>query len=121
MSAAMKVLIVDDNQQMRQTVKFYLRDLVDETRECADGAEALDVYTEFQPDWVLMDWEMKRVDGLTAARRIRAAYPKAQILLVTQYDDRELRQAASEAGVSGYVLKDDLLALRSLLQEAIEP
>ena len=121
MPAAMKVLIVDDNQQMRLMVKFYLRDLVDETRECADGAEALAAYTEFQPDWVLMDWEMKRVDGLTATRRIRAAYPEAQILMVTQYDDRELRAAASAAGVSGYVLKDDLLALRSLLQEAIEP
>ena len=121
MSAAMKVLIVDDNQQMRQMVKFYLRGLADERRECADGAEALDVYTEFEPDWVLMDWEMNRVDGLAATRRIRAAYPEAHILLVTQYDDRELRLAASEAGVSGYVLKDDLLTLRSLLQAEIEP
>ena len=121
MPAAMKVLIVDDNQQMRQTVKFYLRDLVDETHECADGAEAVAAYTEFQPDWVLMDWEMKRVDGLAATRRIRAEFPDAHILMVTQYDDRELHQAASEAGVSVYVLKDDLLSLRSLLQAEIEP
>ncbi len=56
------------------------------------------------------------MDGLTATQRIHAAYPEAQILMVTQYDDRELRAAASAAGASGYVLKDDLLGPRSLLQ-----
>ncbi len=121
MQAAMKVLIVDDNQQMRQMLKFYLNGLTDEICECEDGAGAVAAYMEFQPDWVLMDWEMKNVDGLTATRHIMAAFPEANILLVTQYDDRELRAAASDAGASGYVLKDDLLTLRSLLQEEIEP
>lgn len=115
MSAAMRVLIVDDSQPMRQMMKLYLRDLADETRECADGAEALAAYAAFRPDWVLMDWEMKAVDGLTAARDIRAAYPEAHILMVTQYDDDELRRAAREAGASGYVLKENLSELHRLL------
>jgi CheY-like chemotaxis protein len=112
----MKVLIVDDNSYVRQMMKNYLVGIADETFECEDGADALDAYKNFQPDWVLMDWEMKRMDGLAATRGIFAGNPDAKIVMVTQYDDSELREAASEAGVSGFVLKDDLLSLRSILK-----
>jgi DNA-binding NarL/FixJ family response regulator len=63
-----------------------------------------------------MDWEM-RTDGLTATRRIIKAHPEARILIVTQHDDAELREMAIKAGARGFVLKDDLLALGSFLQE----
>jgi len=112
----LKVLIVDDNAQMRQMVKSYLRGLAEETRECADGAEALAAYTDFLPDWVLMDWEMKLMDGLTATRQIIADFPDAKVLLVTNHDEKVLRQAATEAGACGYVLKENLLDVRGWLQ-----
>lgn len=112
----MKVLIVDDNEQARQMIKQYLRELSDEFRECEDGAEAVAAYAEFQPDWVLMDWEMKQVGGLVATRSIIADFPDAHILMVTNYDEKDLRQAAEEAGARGFVLKDDLLMLQSFLQ-----
>ena len=111
----MKVLIVDDSRQTREMVKLYLRGVADETCECEDGAEALAAYAEFRPDCVLMDWEMKRVDGLTATRRLLASHPEARVLFVTQYNDAELRAAATEAGARGYVLKENLLDLRRLL------
>lgn len=108
----MKILIVDDNCDMREMMKFYLRGCDAEFRECCDGCDALDAYTEFLPDWVLMDWEMKRTDGLAATRQIVSRFPDARIVFVTQHDDEDLRQAAGEAGARGFVLKDDLLALR---------
>ncbi|MBA2493128.1 MAG: response regulator transcription factor [Acidobacteria bacterium] len=114
----MKVLTVDDNEQARQMIKHYLRELSDEFRECADGAEAVSAYAEFTPDWVLMDWEMKQVNGLVATRDIIADFPDAKVLMVTNYDEKDLRQAARDAGGRGFVLKDDLLSLRSLLMEA---
>ena len=117
-SAIFKVLIVDDHAETRRMIRFFLHDSRFEFEECADGSDALDCYEAFRPDWILMDWEMKRMNGLTATRRIVEAHPKARILMVTQYDDEELRQAAAEAGASGFVLKDDLLSLRSLLKEA---
>lgn len=116
----MKVLIVDDNEQARQMIKHYLHELSGEFRECADGAEAVSAYAEFLPDWVLMDWEMKQVNGLVATRNIIAGFPDAKILMVTNYDGKDMRQAASEAGVSGFVLKDNLLTLRSLLKKVNE-
>ncbi len=112
----MKVLIVDDNEKIRELVRDYLPASFDQICECADGADALGCYEANRPDWVLMDWEM-RTDGLTATRRIVKAHPEARILIVTQHGDTELRDAALEAGARGFVLKDDLLALGSFLQE----
>ncbi|MFN2390845.1 MAG: response regulator transcription factor [Pyrinomonadaceae bacterium] len=116
----MKVLIVDDNKQARAMIKQYLRDLTDETRECEDGADVLSAYKAFLPDWVLMDWEMKRVNGLVATRQIIANFPDAKILMVTNYNEKDLQIAAKDAGASGFVLKDDLLTLHSFLKKANE-
>lgn len=113
--ATMKVLIVDDNEQAREMIKHYLREYADEFCECKDGAEAHRAYADFQPDWVLMDWEMKQVNGLVATRRVIADFPDARILMVTNYDDNDLRQEAACAGACGYVLKDNLLALQAFL------
>lgn len=112
----MKVLIVDDNEQARWMMKHYLRGLSDDFRECEDGAEALSAYAEFHPDWVLMDWEMKQMGGLAATQNIISRFPDAKILIVTNYDEEDLRQAAKTAGASGFILKDDLLRLQSFLK-----
>ncbi len=111
----MKVLVVDDNSQARQLIKDFVLTEDDEFRECEDGAEALAAYTEFQPDWVLMDWDMKKVDGLTATRRILSKFSDAKILMVTNYDEPDLRQAAAQAGAIGYFKKEDLLKLKQIL------
>jgi CheY-like chemotaxis protein len=116
-STVCKILIVDDHAETRRMTRFFLRDLPFEFVECTDGADALACYEKSRPDWVLMDWEMKGLNGLRATRRIVEAHPEARILMFTQHADDELREAAIEAGARGFVLKDDLLALRSFLKE----
>jgi len=113
----MKVLIVEDNQAVRRMMKSLIADLADEIRECADGAEALSAYSESQPDVVLMDIRMQQVDGLTATRIIKARHHDARIIIVTNHDQPELRDAAHDAGAAGYVLKENLMTLRQLLAE----
>lgn len=113
----LKFLIVDDNRLMREMMRSYLFDVASEIRECEDGADALDCYRAFLPDWVLMDWEMRLVDGIAATREIIADFPAAKILMVTNYDDADLKAEASRAGVSGYLLKDDLQSLRFYLND----
>ncbi len=112
-----RVLIVEDHEPMRELLKMTLAGVADVVGECCDGADTLAAYREFLPDWVLMDYEMKRMDGLTAARSILQAFPVAKILMVTQYTDTKLQAAASEAGARGFVSKDDLLALHPFLSD----
>ena len=59
---------------------------------------------------------MKRVSGFAATQNIIEKFPDAKILIVTNYDEKDLRQAATEAGASGFILKDDLLRLQSFLK-----
>ena len=111
----MKVLIVDDNKQVRLLLRDYLPASVDEIFECADGHEAFSFFKKHRPDWVLMDWEMPNRNGIDAIREIIAEFPKANICMVTAFDDEEIRTEALAAGASGFVLKDNLFELESIL------
>lgn len=111
----MTLLIVDDNAQVRRMIKSLVGDLAQVIIECDDGAEAPATFALHRPDWVLMDVMMKEVDGFAAARQIKAAFPDARIIIVTNYGDTDLREAARQAGACEYVLKDNLLDVPRIL------
>jgi two-component system NarL family response regulator len=111
----MKILIIEDNEQMRKALKSFVMDLAEGVYECSDGAQALNAYAQHRPDWVLMDVEMKDVEGFGATRQIKAHYPQARIMLLTNYDDADLREKARLAGACQYLVKEDLLTLRRIL------
>jgi len=113
----MKVLMVEDNPSMRSMIRRILAGIADEISECDDGAAACSLYGELRPDWVLMDIELGQVNGITATRRIKAQYPDARVVIVTNYDDEQLREAAKVAGACGYVLKENLFSLLRILTE----
>jgi DNA-binding NarL/FixJ family response regulator len=58
---------------------------------------------------------MKELDGISATRQIKAAFPDAQIIMITDYDDPKLREAARRAGACEYILKENLLDVRRIL------
>ena len=66
----MKLLLVEDNDRMREIIKNLVQGLVAAIYECRDGSEALSAYAEHRPDWVLMDIKMEKLDGLSATRQI---------------------------------------------------
>ena len=101
----MKILIVEDNATVRKLIRSATADISEETVERADGADALEAYETQRPDVVLMDVKMPRMDGLTATRQVLQRYPEARIIIVTDYDDDELRGAAREAGACAFALK----------------
>ena len=112
----MRLLIVEDNHHMRRLIKSMVSDTAEAIYECSDGSEALEAYRAHQPDWVLMDIEMKILDGITATRLIKDAFPAARIVIVSEHDNVEWREEAGRAGASEYVLKENLFELRRILQ-----
>jgi CheY-like chemotaxis protein len=111
----MKVLIVEDNFQMRRLIKSMVAIVANEIHECGDGAEALAAYLRHRPDFVLMDIQMELMDGIAATAQIKAADAAARVIIVTDYDQADLREAANEAGACGYVVKENLLELVRIL------
>ena len=111
-------LIVEGNSEMRRLVKRAVTREGDVVYECSDGNDALASYIRHGPDWVLMDIKMPRVDGITATRQIKEIFPQARIVVVSQYDDTEMREGARQAGATSYVLKDNLLAIRQVIGRA---
>jgi two-component system response regulator DegU len=104
----MTVLIVEDNDGIRRLLRRTLLDSASAIWECSDGIDALAIYEDHRPDVVLMDIRMPKMDGLTATRQIREFDPNARVVVVTDYDDDDIRTAAFEAGACGYALKQEL-------------
>lgn len=101
-------MIVDDHPEFRQIVKALLQQPGVEFLECNDGEEAVRIYPVFQPDMVLMDVAMKRMDGIAAAQKLTNAFPGARVHMLSEYDDPDMRSAALKAGALDYLLKEDL-------------
>ena len=113
----MKILIAEDNERMRKFIGQMVRSFADEIFECADGEQAVRAYSDYHPDWVLMDIEMKNMDGITATEQITQKHPDAKILMVTRHDDQKLKERAKKAGACGYLLKQSLHLIEEVLAE----
>jgi DNA-binding NarL/FixJ family response regulator len=103
-----RVLVVDDHPVVRGGVVGWLaaQPDIEVVGEAADGLVALAAVAEHQPDVVLMDLRMPRMDGVTATGRITAAHPGVRVLVLTTYDTDADIVRAVEAGAAGYLLKD---------------
>ena len=112
----MKILIVDDNAPVRRLIASIVGPLAKSIQECSSGRDAIAAYRSMQPDVVLMDMRMREMDGIEATRRICQADPNAKIVILTDYDDNELRRAAAAAGTIHYALKDNLPDLVRILE-----
>lgn len=113
----MKVLLVDENSAVRGVIRQLVAFPGIHVQECTDGANAIAAYAANQADFVVMDVGSKDPDGIAATKQIKAMNPAARIILISDYDDAVLRESARHAGACGYVLKDNLLEIGSLLRE----
>lgn len=107
-SKPIRVIIADDQEIIRNGLSALLRgygdfELIGEAR---DGEEAVQLCGLVQPNVVLMDLKMPRLDGFAATRLIRQRWPEVQVLVLTHYNEKEMMQSALEAGAMGFLSKD---------------
>ena len=102
---------------MRRVIHAVVRGLAPnaEVAECGDATQAIRFCQERRPDWVLMDIRLGELNGIEASRQIKNRHPDASIVIVTNYDDAALRDAAESAGACAYLLKENLTDLRRIL------
>lgn len=101
------ILLADDHPLLRQSIKSVLeqeRDL-EVIGEACDGEEAIRLADDLQPDIILMDIAMPRLDGLEATRRIKASHPDIAVLVLTIHSDDQHIIGILEAGAAGYLTK----------------
>ncbi|MFE2536506.1 response regulator transcription factor [Streptomyces sp. NPDC059371] len=118
-----RILIVDDEPAVRDALKRSLAFEGYDTEVAVDGADALEKATAYQPDLVVLDIQMPRMDGLTAARRMRGAGTTTPILMLTARDTVGDRVTGLDAGADDYLVKpfelDELFArIRALLRRS---
>ncbi|MDT0570953.1 response regulator transcription factor [Streptomyces sp. DSM 3412] len=118
-----RILIVDDEPAVRDALKRSLAFEGYDTEVAVDGADALEKATAYQPDLVILDVQMPRMDGLTAARRIRGAGDTTPILMLTARDTVGDRVTGLDAGADDYLVKpfelDELFArVRALMRRS---
>jgi CheY-like chemotaxis protein len=113
---ALKLLIAEDNDRMRQLLRAMCAGPDDQVIECVNGIETVAAYDLHQPDCVLMDLNMPELDGFGAMKSIKTRHPNARIVVVSELPESEYGESARQAGAADYVNKEELLRLPGILR-----
>jgi len=111
----MRIMIVDDNDLMLKEISKSVALKTDTVMECKNGESAVLSCSDFNPDWILMDIRMEKMNGILAAEKIKAVMPDVNIAFITSYDNYSYRQAAKSLGIEHYFMKTNLLDIRKVL------
>jgi DNA-binding NarL/FixJ family response regulator len=105
----LRLLIADDHAVVRAGLRTLLesRKGWEVCGEAADGRDAVEKALKLKPDVLILDIGMPLLNGVDAARRIHKALPDSEILILTMHESDELVREVVEAGVRGYILKDE--------------
>jgi DNA-binding NarL/FixJ family response regulator len=116
-----RILLADDHALVRAGFSALLKKLpgIEVIAEAADGREALALTKAHQPDLVLMDVSMERLNGLEATARIVKEYPNVRVLMLSAHSNEEYVKQALLAGAAGYLLKGASIAELELAIQAV--
>lgn len=103
-----RISLVDDHQMFREGLKFVLSDIenVEVISESSNGLEFLDYLDTSQPDLILMDIAMPKMDGIEATKRALARYPELKIIALSMFGEEAYYTKMMNAGVRGFIIKE---------------
>jgi DNA-binding NarL/FixJ family response regulator len=104
-----KIILAEDHVLVREGIKKIIEALpgLEVVGEVGDGPELLELLTTVAVDMVILDISLPSLPGIEVAREIKKSYPNVKILILTMHKKKEYLKNAMEAGVHGYLLKDD--------------
>ena len=102
------ILLADDHQEFLGVVARHLAPHFDVVRTVGNGKAMLDEAVRLEPDVVVLDISMPGLNGIEAARKLKATGSRAKVVFLTVYADRDFVRAALGVGAVGYVLKSEL-------------
>lgn len=102
-----RILIADDHPMLREAMRttFEQNKDIEVVGEASDGQEAVELSEKLNPDVVVMDIVMPKLNGIEATRQIKKVSPSTRVLILTAYDDDHYIMGLLEAGAVGYLLK----------------
>ena len=108
MDEPIRVLIVDDHGVVRQGLRglLELQDGIEVVGDSADGEEGVEAAGRLQPDVIMMDLVMPKLDGVSAMRLLRERLPETRVIVLTSFLDDDKLLPALRAGAAGYLLKN---------------
>ena len=112
----MTIMIVDDNESIHEIVRDTLASDASTFVDCRDGSEAVELYSRYHPDWVLMDIMMEKMDGFAATEAILAQDPFAKIIIITQHNESAFIERSKQVGARGFVLKENLFDIEQIIE-----
>ncbi len=116
-----KVLIVDDEENVRYSFSKILREPAYQVLEAKDGNEAIAKVRDDKPDLVVLDIQMPELSGLEALQRLKSIAPKTPVLMITAYGSSDRVIAAMKHGAYEYIEKPfDIPRMKALIDEALE-
>jgi DNA-binding NarL/FixJ family response regulator len=120
-AVAVRVLIADDNEQVRSAISDIIRDEgLEVCGSFADGKTAVDKAAELKPDMVILDFQMPQRDGISAGRAIHAFLPNVPLLLYTMFATvPSLENEAKKLGFQAVVQKGDTAGLIAAIRGAV--
>lgn len=105
----MNIIIVDDDPLVVESLKIIINaNGIDILAVGYDGFQAVELYTKYKPDLILMDIRMEKMSGIEATKEILKIDPQAKILLITTFQDDEYIATALSLGCKGYILKQNI-------------
>jgi DNA-binding NarL/FixJ family response regulator len=107
MTTRKKIMIVEDHAMFREGMKRVISEIedLDLVGEAGDGVEFLRLLKKVEPDIVLMDIQMPKMDGIEATEKALKIYPSMKIFVLSMFGEEEYVYSMVERGVSGFILK----------------
>lgn len=109
-------MIIDDNARFRALVRQILTTPEDSVVEMENGANVCENFAAFQPDWVLMDVNMKPIDGMEATRDLLQHFPGAKVIFLSNFTNKKLMAKGLGLGAKAYVSKEDVFAIQNIIR-----